>query len=100
MSMPSWVPTMEIILTQAQVAMKFLVDDFCVHAIEECLLDKVPGIFTPEMVLDMEPGDIEKVAAESEESQAERASSSKKLHILEATLSILRRLDRHKPKSG
>jgi hypothetical protein len=79
--------------------MKFLVDDFGVHVIEECLLDEVPGIFTPEMVLDMEPEDIEKIAGETDESKAERASSTKKLHTLETTLNTLHRLDRHKPKS-
>ena len=79
--------------------MKFLVDNFCVHVIEECLLNALPNIFTPDMILYMDGTKIEDIAAETEESKAERASSTKKLRILEETLSILHRLDRHKPES-
>lgn len=86
-------------LTPLQVALKFVVDDFGIHTIEECLLKKLPDIFTPATVIGLEDAVIENIAAESEESKVERASSMGKLEILEKALSVLRRLDRHNPRS-
>jgi hypothetical protein len=79
--------------------MKFVVDDFGIHTIEECLLKKLPDIFTPAIVIGLEDAVIENIAAESEESKVERASSMGKLEILEKALSVLHRLDRHSPRS-
>jgi hypothetical protein len=78
--------------------MKTLVDVFSVLSIEKCLLEKLPGIFCPEVVIGLDDSLLQSIAAETEESKAERASSTKKLQILEATLKALHRLDRHKPK--
>jgi len=69
-----------------------------VLCIEKCLLEKLPAIFSPEVVIRLDESVVQIIAAETEESKAERASSTKKLHILEATLKILHRLDRHKPR--
>jgi hypothetical protein len=80
------------------VALEFLVDDFGVHTVEECLLEGLPSIFSPELVLGLDETMVENIAAETEESKTERASSTKKLQILEATLKILHRLDRHRPQ--
>ena len=82
-----------------QVAMKFVVDDFGIHVIEECLLQKLPEIFTPSTVIGLADDIIKAVAAESEESQKERDSCTAKLEILNRALSILRRLDRHNPRA-
>ena len=40
---------------------------------------------------------LDAIAAETEESKIERTSSTEKLKILEKTLEILNRLDRHRP---
>jgi hypothetical protein len=79
--------------------MKFVVDDFGIHVIEECLLQKLPEIFTPSTVIGLADDIIEQVAAESEESKIERASCEGKLVILDRALSVLRRLDRHNPRT-
>ena len=79
--------------------MKFVVDDFGIHVIEECLLQKLSEIFTPSTVIGLADDIIEQVAAESEESKIERASCEGKLEILQRALSVLRRLDRHNPRT-
>ena len=79
-----------------QVALKTITDVFSVLTIEKCLLEKLPGILSPEVVVGLDDETVKDIAGESEESQAERASSTKKLKILQDTLRILRRLDRHR----
>jgi GTPase SAR1 family protein len=80
-----------------QVARKTLVDDFSVLAIEACLLEKLPEIFSPTVVSKLTDSVVEDIAGETEESKAERAAFLKKLQVLEETLSVLHRLDRHRP---
>lgn len=79
-----------------QVAQKTLVDIFSELAIEQCLLQQLPEMFTPEVVFALEPDEIESIAAESEESRVERSRTMEKLKILEGTLKVLHSLDRHK----
>lgn len=76
--------------------MKTLVDNFSVLSIEKCLLQKLPSMFTPEIVLGLEDNQVESIAAESEESLTERNRATEKLTVLEKTLKILQGLDRHK----
>lgn len=75
-----------------------MVDKFATDAIEECLMAKLASIFCPQTVLEMDDAVTEDIAGETEESKMERASSSQKLKVLQAALSALRRLDKHKPK--
>ena len=75
-----------------------MVDDFAIHAIEKCLMSKLPTIFSPKTALDMDDEMIEDIARETEESKLERESSTQKLKILDAALQALRRLDKGKPK--
>ena len=79
-----------------KVAMKTLVDNFSVLSIEKCLLQKLPEMFTPEIVMDLDDAQIESIAAESEESQTERNRATEKLNVLQSTLKVLQSLDRHK----
>lgn len=74
-----------------------MVDKFATDAVEECLMSRLPTIFNPQTVLDMEDSTIEDIAGETEESKMERTSSSQKLKVLQAALNALRRLDKHKP---
>ncbi|KAF7504265.1 hypothetical protein GJ744_002523 [Endocarpon pusillum] len=79
-----------------KVAQKTLVDVFSELAIEQCLLQKLPEMFTPEVVFALGPDEIESIAAESEESRVERSRATEKLKVLESTLKVLHSLDRHK----
>ena len=67
------------------------------YVIETCLLDKLPGIFTPEMVLKLDNDTVSRIAGESSESMQERANLGKKLAALKDTQKDLHLLDRHKP---
>ena len=61
-------------------------------------MDKLPGIFNPEAAINLPDEVIRCIAGETDESQVERASSMKKMKILEDTMAVLRRLERHNPK--
>lgn len=62
------------------------------YAIEACLLEGLPGIFRPEIVLELDDATITKIAGESAESVAEREELQKKLKVLNETMTTLRRL--------
>ena len=79
------------------MARRSLVDNFCILSIEKCLLQKLAGLFCPEVVFSLDDAATEAIAAETEESKMERAASTRKMEILEASLKVLRSLDRHKP---
>ena len=61
------------------------------------MLEKLPEIFSPTVVSKLSDGVVEDIAAETDESKVERAAFMKKLQGLEETLSVLHRLDRHRP---
>ena len=77
--------------------MKVMVDNFAVLGIESCVLDRLFDMFSPDIVLELDDSLIRNVAAETEESQLERARTIKKLKCLEAGLQTLNRLNRNKP---
>jgi hypothetical protein len=79
--------------------LKYVTDDFAIHTIEECLMQMLEGIFTTTTVIELEESVIEDIAAETEESKRERASSTRKKEILEEALKVLHHLDRHRPNS-
>ena len=80
-----------------QVAMKVMVDNFAVLGIESCVLDGLFDTFSPDIVLEFDDSLIRNIAAETEESQSERARTIKKLKSLQAGLQTLNRLNRNKP---
>lgn len=85
------------ILMHLQVAMKVMLDNFAVLGIECCVLDRLFNTFSPHIVLELDDSLIRNIAAETEESQSERARTIKKLKSLEAGLQTLNRLNRSKP---
>ena len=94
-----WCVSFNIInkLTDPQVAMKVLVDNFAVLALEYCVADGLSGIFAPDTVMTLDDSLTSEIAAEIENSQTERHRASKKLTSLEAGLCTLNRLNQQKP---
>ena len=76
--------------------MKVLVDNFAVLGIENCLLNMLPEMFSPETVMGLDEGLAEDIATETEDSLNERARVTRKLDSLEAGLKILNRLGQYK----
>lgn len=88
-----------MVLMSSQVAMKTIVDDFSVLAIEKCLVQRLPDLLSPETIVGLDDATISSIAAETEESRLERSRATEKLKVLESTLVVLRSLDRHQPAS-
>ena len=80
-----------------QEASKNVVSAFSIYAVEECLLKKLPDIFSPATVLGLSDSEVENIAAECRRSIKERESLQKKLVALRDTQKTLHLMDRHKP---
>lgn len=76
--------------------MKVMVDNFGVLGIESCILDGLSNTFSPNTVMRLDDSVIRNIAAETEESQIERARTIKKLTSLVAGLQTLNRLNQNK----
>jgi hypothetical protein len=66
-----------------------------VLAVEACIIESLPSLFCPENVLDIEDGMVATLAAEDEQSLAERERCSEKLKVLENGLRELRSIQEH-----
>lgn len=80
-----------------QVAIKTLVDDLSILAVEKCLLQELPHLFSPKTVISLDDLTTTDIAAETEESQAERARANDKMKVLTAALTVLRSLQLFQP---
>ncbi|KAK8049691.1 hypothetical protein PG994_011421 [Apiospora phragmitis] len=80
-----------------KVTLKRVVDDVAHLAVENCLTSKLPELFTPESVAELSDEDIKQLAAESEDTVAEREALLSKLDVLSKGLGGLKRLTRHHP---
>lgn len=75
--------------------MKTLIDEVSILAIESCLIQKLPGLFSADEVCDLSEQDLHLIAGESERSAGERVNAMRKLHVLEMGMSELKRLNKH-----
>lgn len=75
--------------------MKTVIDDVSVLAVERCLIQKLPDLFSPEIVYDLTDAEIQRIAGENHESAAERMLTMEKLRVLEGGVSDLKRLKKH-----
>jgi len=76
-----------------------MTDNFSVLAIEKCLLQELPKIFSPDAVAALDNTIIADIAAEPAGSKTERQRLTVKLRVLETSLGSLRRLERYQPLS-
>ncbi|KAI0405870.1 P-loop containing nucleoside triphosphate hydrolase protein [Xylaria palmicola] len=83
--MDSYACSMAIDMMQAyyKVALKTVVDEVSVLAIEKCLIQQPPQLLSPEMICDLTDEEVRLIAAESEMSVAERKRLSEKLVVLQ-----------------
>lgn len=79
-----------------KVARKTMVDDFATLAVEKCLMERLPGVLSPNTVTSLDDATVTQIAAETKESRLERSRATQKLKVLESALVVLRSLDRHK----
>jgi GTPase SAR1 family protein len=78
------------------VALKSVVDDVAILAIEQCLIQKLPTLFFPGTVNSLDDGQVQSIAAENEEYAAMRTRTSGKLAVLEAGVRDLQRLAKYR----
>ncbi|KAI0478308.1 P-loop containing nucleoside triphosphate hydrolase protein [Xylaria cf. heliscus] len=72
-----------------KVALKTVIDEVSVLAIEECLIQKLPQLLSPEIICNLTDEEVHLVAAESEISVAERQCLDEKLMVLQSGLAQL-----------
>ncbi|KAF2194529.1 hypothetical protein K469DRAFT_725843 [Zopfia rhizophila CBS 207.26] len=75
-----------------KVAMKKIIDDFSVLAVEARLVQELPSLFCPADVIDIDDTTVAALASESEESLTERTLYREKLKILEDRLRALQNI--------
>ncbi|KAI2615065.1 P-loop containing nucleoside triphosphate hydrolase protein [Hypoxylon sp. NC1633] len=78
-----------------EVALQQVVDDFSTLAIEASLVSKLPRLFTPEIVFDLDQDVVSRIAAESWQTADERKFLTDKIEILGSGMNDLQRLRNH-----
>lgn len=75
-------------------------DDFSKLAIEACLISKLPGLFTPEVVFELSDDTVSRIAAESWETADERQFLTDKMNVLSSGMTELQRLSKYHKGTG
>ncbi|KAI4233703.1 MAG: hypothetical protein LQ349_004242 [Xanthoria aureola] len=76
-----------------KVAMKVLVDNFSVLAVERCMLSDLADILSPDIIIKLSDKEVYDLAAESETSVLERQRATEELKVLEEGLTALNRFN-------
>jgi hypothetical protein len=94
--------SLETYADSMKVALKQVIDDISVLAVEKRLVQRLPFLFTPKTVMNMEDDDIRRIATESEQSVSERERTVERLCVLETGLRELSNLNKlsKKPSEG
>ncbi|CAL3966112.1 unnamed protein product, partial [Diplocarpon coronariae] len=79
------------------VALKKLIDDVSILAIERCLIQNLPDLLSPDVIMDLTDEEVQRIAGESVESVAERGRAMHKLQVLETGMAELKRLKKQDP---
>ena len=74
-----------------QVAMKVLVDNFSVLAVEKCLLHDLADILSPDTIIKLSDDEVAALAAETETSLRERQRAMEEVATLQEGLTVLSR---------
>ncbi|KAK3938319.1 P-loop containing nucleoside triphosphate hydrolase protein [Diplogelasinospora grovesii] len=69
-----------------QVALKKFIDDVSVNAVETCLIQRLPDVFSPDVVWDLSDEVIEVLGSEDDSTVKERIALTQKLETLEKGL--------------
>ena len=69
-----------------KIALKKFIDDVSVNAVETCLIQCLPDVFSPQVVWDLSDEKIELLGSETDATIAERAGLTQKLKTLEKGL--------------
>ncbi|ROW08355.1 hypothetical protein VMCG_03240 [Cytospora schulzeri] len=72
-----------------KVALKKFVDDVSVNAVETCLIQQLPDVFSPDIVWDLEDDQIDSLGSEDDNTIRDRAELQEKLRVLEDGLKDL-----------
>ncbi|KAI9046786.1 hypothetical protein LZ554_009521 [Drepanopeziza brunnea f. sp. 'monogermtubi'] len=80
-----------------KVALEKFIDDVSVNAVETCLIQKLPGVFSPDVAWDLTDDQVELLGSEHTATITDRADLSKKLEVLEKGL---KGLDAFTARSG
>ncbi|KAL8646162.1 MAG: hypothetical protein Q9226_006989 [Calogaya cf. arnoldii] len=77
-----------------KVAMKVLVDNFSVLAVEKCMLSDLAAILSPDNIIKLSDDEVNALAAESDTSILERRRATEELKTLQEGLKELNRFSR------
>lgn len=79
--------------------MKNFIDNVAIQAVEGCLMGGLGDILSPSLILQMEPGLVRKIAAESLESQVQRDDLLRKSSVLKLGLKTCKKYVGHSASS-
>ncbi|PVH84492.1 dynamin family protein [Cadophora sp. DSE1049] len=72
-----------------KVALKKFIDDVSVNAVETCLVQRLPGVFSPDVAWELSDEQVDELGSEDARTVNERAEQQKKKQILQKALSDL-----------
>lgn len=78
----------------SQVALKKLIDDVSVLAIERCLIQRLPNLLSADIICDLNDVELQRIGGESHESTAQRMLATEKLRVLDIGKADLKRFKR------